>query len=227
MKKQSFQNILLKGYLHWKKRFGQKPTLQEKRRQMDERGLEGFPEGVATEQIALRGMPAMQLTPKNDQKAWLICYLHGGGFVSGSMHSHLALCATLALETGARVVVPDYSLAPESPFPAAVNDAVASIEGLLKQYPKQKIVLMGDSAGGGLAVASMLKLKEESLPLPQAAVLLAPWLDLTLTHPSIPKIERKDPILSRAGLLADAKGYCRDFDPKNPYVSPLFADDFS
>jgi epsilon-lactone hydrolase len=155
----------------------------------------------------------------------VLYYLHGGGYNSGSCVTHRELAAHLCLASGARVLLLNYRLAPEHPFPAAVEDAAAGYRWLLAQGigPRQ-IVIGGDSAGGGLAVAAMLRLREHRLALPAAAVLLSPWLDLALTGSSLQDRAALDPLGSLEGLKQAARLYLDDVDPKNPLASPLYAD---
>jgi acetyl esterase/lipase len=154
----------------------------------------------------------------------VILLVHGGGFSSGSPRTHRKFAATLARATGARVLVPDYALAPEEPYPAGLDDLVAVYAALAEQgIETSDIVLNGDSAGGGLAVAALLKLRELGAPMPRAAVLLSPWADLTLSGASY-STKLDHPNASREELTRAAAWYAPAEQHREPLVSPLFAD---
>jgi len=154
-----------------------------------------------------------------------VLYLHGGGYVLGSLDTHAELMARIAASCRAPVLGVDYRLAPESPFPAAVDDAVTSYERLIDQGIKpESIVLAGDSAGGGLALACMLALKAADKPLPAGAMLLSPWSDLTATGESIKTRAKVDPMISPELLQPMADTYIGGADAANPLISPLFGE---
>ncbi len=158
----------------------------------------------------------------------VILYLHGGGYVFGGLDSHRGLAWRLARQCASKVLVADYRLAPEHVYPAAVEDAIAAYQWLLAQdIPAQNIVVAGDSAGGGLSVALLVKLKELGLPQPKACVLFSPWTDLTLSGGSIEENAEKDAMLSPAALERFRDLYLGGpggIDPRTPFASPLFAD---
>jgi epsilon-lactone hydrolase len=152
-------------------------------------------------------------------------YLHGGGYVTGSVASHRTLVSQLAKEAGCRALAVEYRLAPENPYPAAVEDAVKAYGWMIANgYEARDIVLAGDSAGGGLAVAAMLKLREAGSPMPAAALLLSPWTDLEVKGDSVRTVERKDPMLSARALRRDARVYLGKADARDPLASPIYAD---
>lgn len=154
-----------------------------------------------------------------------VLYLHGGGYVLGSLDTHAELMGRIAASCRAPVLGVDYRLAPESPYPAAVEDAVASYERLVEQGIKpESIVVAGDSAGGGLALALMLALKKAGKPLPAGAMLLSPWSDLTATGESIKTRAEVDPMISPALLQPMADTYIGKGDAADPLISPLFGD---
>lgn len=154
----------------------------------------------------------------------VLLYLHGGGYVSGSPGTHRALTARLGQAAGARVFALDYRLAPEYPFPAAVEDAWSAYWWLLTQgVAPGQIVVAGDSAGGGLTVALMLALRAAGMPLPAAGVCLSPWFDLALTARSLEANYQSD-YLNRAILDASAVMYLDGHDTREPLASPLYAD---
>jgi monoterpene epsilon-lactone hydrolase len=151
--------------------------------------------------------------------------LHGGGYNSGSFRTHRRLAACLSRAAHMRVLTPDYRLAPEHPFPAGVRDALQVYGWLLKEgFKEENIVVGGDSAGGGLALSMLLALREGGARMPLAAVLMAPWTDLTVSSPSYRTNRKFDPIITPEGLREAASWYTGLRDPAEPMMSPLFAD---
>ena len=152
-------------------------------------------------------------------------FFHGGGYNAGSPRTHRLLAANLSRATHMRVLLPEYRLAPEHPFPAGVKDALLVYQWLLNQgYSDQNIIVGGDSAGGGLALSMLLALKAAGARMPAAAVLLAPWTDLTVSSKSYEKLRKFDPIITREGLREAGLWYAGRRDPADPLLSPLFAD---
>lgn len=169
------------------------------------------------------GVPALWIG-EPDPSGRVILYLHGGGYCTGSPRTHLALSGEIARIAHARVLAPDYRLAPEAPFPAAVEDAWAAYWGLLAQgIDPYRIVVMGDSAGGGLTVALLLALRDAGMPLPAAGVCLSPWLDLCACCSSLHANARRD-YLNEPIIRAAVQMYLGDTDPHTPLASPLHAD---
>ncbi len=166
---------------------------------------------------------AAWVIPKDERRQGVILYLHGGGYVCGGLKYALGFASTLAAQCGTKVFSIAYRLAPENPFPAALEDAVEAYKYLLsKGYSPSHITLCGESAGGGLCYSLCLKLRELDLPLPCAVVALSPWIDLTASGESYSKNKENDPSLSIEALDFFAKNYTNN--RKNPLVSPLFAD---
>ncbi len=154
-----------------------------------------------------------------------ILYLHGGGYVYCSPKSHRGLTFQLAKEARADVFSLDYRMAPEHPFPAAVDDAIAAYQWLLDQgCDPAKLVIAGDSAGGGLTLALLLSCKERGLPMPAGAVLYSPWTDLAATGASLLSNEESDVMFKKIYIKEGAKRYLDGADPKSPLASPLYAD---
>lgn len=154
-----------------------------------------------------------------------ILYCHGGGYYFCSPASHRPLVFALAARSGARAFSLDYRLAPEHPFPAALDDALDAYRRLLADgTPADSIVIAGDSAGGGLALATLIALRDARDPLPSASVLFSPWTDLAVTGGTIRSNDGLDPMFCGAAIGRAAKLYVGDADPTHPYLSPLYAD---
>lgn len=172
----------------------------------------------------LGGVPVEWLAHPAEGARGFVLYLHGGGYVTGSPATHRGLTARLARSARVCVAVPDYRLAPEHPHPAAVDDALAAYKGLLDQgIPSNKIIVAGDSAGGGLALALALRLKAEPLPQPAGLVLLSPFADLTLSGESMQAPGQKEWLLSKPFIETAVRDYAAGQDPRTPTLSPLFA----
>ena len=154
-----------------------------------------------------------------------LLYLHGGGYMIGSPRSHRHLAGALSVESGLSLFVADYRLAPENPFPAAVDDAVAAYEGLVKEgLAPARLAIAGDSAGGGLTIATVVALRDRGFALPACAVGLSPWCDLSQGGEAYRTRAKRDPIVTKDGLDEMALAYLKGADPKTPLASPLFAD---
>jgi epsilon-lactone hydrolase len=184
------------------------------------------PRPAATDVLAIDagGVPGELIATPASRPDRHVLYLHGGGYVTGSRVLYRHFTWRLADAMRARVVAIDYRLAPEHPFPAAVDDASAACRWLLAKTDPQHTAVMGDSAGGGLALALLLRLRDGGHALPGAAIVLSPWTDLALTGASLVRNARSDPMLAvaDAGLFADC--YLAGADPRNPYASPLYGD---
>lgn len=155
----------------------------------------------------------------------ILIHLHGGGFVMGSCKTHRHLASYLSKVTGIRVLLIDYRLAPEYPFPSGLGDIVRVYRYLIdSDYQPSQIVMSGDSAGGGLVVSTMLSLRENNIPLPKANILISPWLDLTVSGESIQSRAELDPQLTEEDLRYTATQYTVDKQLANPLVSPVYAD---
>lgn len=181
--------------------------------------------GVHVEQSQLAGIDVDWLSPKLARKDKILFYLHGGAYVLGSRRTHRQLVSHIAREAGVTAVLPEYRLAPEHPFPAAIDDAVAVYRALLEEgYKPEDIVISGDSAGGGLSVATLLALRHAGDPLPAAAVLLSPFLDVTASGESATTRADQDPWFEVKDMEVVARYYCADESKwRDPLVSPVFA----
>jgi monoterpene epsilon-lactone hydrolase len=200
--------------------------VEEKRRQMDQMAAAGhLPRDCSVEPVNAGGVPAEWINPKGASKDKAIFYLHGGGYVMGSLTSHRQLVAYIARASGATALSIDYRLAPEHPFPAAVEDAVAGYRWLLRQgFSPKRIIIAGDSAGGGLTIATLVSLRDLGDPLPAAGICLCPWVDLTCSSETYRTKADTDPIVRQKEIQEIAALYLGGQDPKTPLASPLFAD---
>jgi len=183
------------------------------------------PADVTTSSGSLAGIPVINVVAAGADHASVIFYLHGGAYAIGTAASSVGLASDLARRAGARLVTVDYRLAPEHPHPAAVDDAVAAYRGLLDSgVSASAIAIAGESAGAGLAAATLVALQRGGLPQPSGAVLMSPWADLTLSGESISAKAAVDPALTPEGLRRRALDYVAAGDPTAELVSPVFAD---
>jgi acetyl esterase/lipase len=181
------------------------------------------PSGVRYEQIDAGGVPAQWVRPEGATPDRVLVYFHGGGYCFCSMHSHRKLVGHLAKAADCVALNVDYRLAPEHPHPAALTDALIAYRWLLDQGTAS-IAVAGDSAGGGLALALLVKARDEGLPLPYTGVLLSPWVDLAMTGESLVTRAEVDVRQSPAGTRWCAKLFLAGHDARDPYASPLYAD---
>lgn len=183
------------------------------------------PKDIALRADTIAGVPAEWIEPLNARGDAVLLYLHGGGYYMGGIETYRHYVARFAQITGLRTVHIDYRLAPEHPFPAAVNDAAAVFRALHDGAMKaDRIVIAGDSAGGGLTLATLLALRDARHPLPAAAAVIAPWTDLTNSGASAEARRDRDPVLGRMRTRSHAAWYAGDAPRDHPLVSPLFAD---
>jgi acetyl esterase/lipase len=201
-------------------------SVEDQRQGVEERsGLLPLPAGVSCKPTSAGGVPAEWVTATEASQDAVVLYLHGGGYVICSLNTHRDLVARIALASGARVLNLDYRLAPEHPFPAAVEDATAAYRWLLAQnVDPARIVIAGDSAGGGLTIAALVALRDVGDPLPAAAVCISPWTDLALTGESLISKADVDPMVTESGARGWAAHYLAEADPRDPLASPLYAD---
>lgn len=184
-----------------------------------------MPTDARTEKLTAAGVPALWVEVPESDSRLAVLYLHGGGYVVGGIVSHQELAARIARAARARVLVLEYRLAPEHPYPAALTDAVGAYKFLLDAgFAPSRLTIAGDSAGGGLTVATLLTLRDQGLPLPGAAVALSPWADLTHSGESITTKAAEEPVLSPDNLRLWASLYTAGSDPADPLISPVNAD---
>jgi acetyl esterase/lipase len=171
------------------------------------------------------GVPAEWITTPGAVEDRVILYLHGGGYVIGSINTHRELMIRFSKAANARVLGLNYRLAPENPFPAPVEDAVAGYRWLLAQGVKpNRVTVAGDSAGGGLTVATLVAIRDAKLPVPAAGVCISPWVDMEGIGESMTTRAKVDPMVQKQGLLGMAGLYLAGKDPRTPLAAPLYAD---
>lgn len=180
------------------------------------------PGGVKTEKTELAGHRCLRTTPKGAREDVVLLYFHGGGYVFGSIEGHRTMMEHFAKSCGLVTYMPDYRQAPENPYPAAVDDGLAAYEELLKTYDASQIAIGGDSAGGGLCLALMHRLRDSGRPLPNSAFLLSPWTDLTLAGESYTTNADTELVVAHPLPEVTAQFYAGDTPRNDPGVSPLF-----
>ena len=184
------------------------------------------PGDVTVTSVDVDGIPAEWLDAPDIESNRVLLYLHGGGYVIGSIATHRGLTAALSRAANCRVLALDYRLAPENPYPAAVEDATTAYRWLLAQgYGAGKIAISGDSAGGGLTLATLLSLKDSGDPLPAAAAPISPWTDMEGSGESMKTKVDLDPMVEPGGLMGMARLYMGDnADYRTPTASPVHGD---
>jgi len=171
------------------------------------------------------GVPGDWLTMPEAEPARVVLYIHGGAFIMGSVRGYRALTARLAKATRARTFVVEYRLAPEHPFPAAIEDATAAYAGLLKQgIAPTSMVIAGDSAGGNLTMATLLSLRDSGVPLPAGGVCISPWVDLECIGGTMTTNADVDPLCTQESMLLEAGLYLGGHNARGPLASPIHAD---
>lgn len=198
-------------------------NLKNARAVQDEMGQLMGDSRAVFEEVSLDGIQACYALPPERAAAGVILYLHGGGYTLGSLAYAKGVGSRLACASGVKTLCLAYRLAPEHPYPAALEDSLHAYRFLLGQgYAPGRILLCGDVAGGGLCFALCLRLKDLDLPQPGGVIAISPWVDLTLSGPSYEKNRYKDPVLDRNALLSCAECYAKGQDLTLPYISPLY-----
>ena len=202
------------------------PTVEEQRAGMEAlAGSFPLPEGAQQRAETIAGVPCEWQSVDGAKDDAVLLYFHGGGYVIGSVNTHRGLVTGFSGASGITGLSVDYRLAPENPFPAAVEDAVSVYHALLEQgRDPSKIAIGGDSAGGGLSLALLLAARERGLPQPACAALLSPWSDLRIVAKAYESRKDSDPMVRKDGISAMAAHYLGDTDPTNPLASPILAD---
>lgn len=189
------------------------------------RRIRAYPKDVTVEAASEPGVKGEWQRPAGGGKGPVILYLHGGGYVFGSTVLYRSMTMALAKIAAADLFALDYRLAPEHPCPAAIDDAVAAYEWLLgKGCAAGRIVIGGDSAGGGLTLAALQALRDRGRPMPAGAVLYSPWTDLAATGESVARNAARDCLFQEATLRETGRNYAGSLDLKDPRVSPLYGD---
>jgi epsilon-lactone hydrolase len=199
---------------------------RQRRRDIDARGLEyGLASDVSVEVTSANGVPAEWTSTPQAERDAVLLYLHGGGFVIGSLYSHRHLVCEAGRAARAFTLALDYRLAPEHPFPAAVEDAVAGYRFLLARgYAPGCIAIAGDSAGGGLVVSALIAVRDAGLPQPACGWCISPWVDLEALGETMSSKAAADPTVQKAGILDMARLYLNGADPRSPLAAPIYAD---
>jgi len=222
----SLRSELLRLGVRWFIKRRRRPTVAAARQHIlaAARWVPSPPAGTEVSAISAGGVAGEFVATPASRPDRHVLFLHGGGYVTGSPAIYRHFTWRIATAARARVAAIDYRLAPEHPFPAALDDALAAYEWLLasSMADPRRTVVMGDSAGGGLALALSLKLRDAGLELPAAAIALSPWTDLALTGASLSLNVKSDPMLHTADARLFADCYLAGADPRNPYASPLY-----
>jgi acetyl esterase/lipase len=197
-------------------------NLNEERKGFESLGLSYAAESsVIIEHEVLAGVDNYWFTPKNMMSKEVIVYLHGGGFIYGSIKSHKAMISHIANALGKKILYVEYSLAPEKPFPAALNETISVIHDLQRTVSDFAYGIMGDSAGGNLMMSVTLRLKALNSPLPLYQIALSPWVNLETTYASYSENEKLDPVISKDFVEYASSLYTAGIEKKNPLVSPV------
>lgn len=184
-----------------------------------------MPPDIGVEPVSIDGVGAQMLTPPDCDPKRALLYLHGGGFVFGSLKSHAGMAGEVARAARCRVLQLDYRRAPEHPYPAAVEDATAAYQWLLQRgFAPERITIAGDSAGGGLVLTMLVAAQARGLPLAGAAVCISPWVDMLATGESYRTRAHVDPLVQRKVVDEVTRLYLNGQDPRLPTASPIHAD---
>jgi monoterpene epsilon-lactone hydrolase len=200
--------------------------IAQRRRDIDARGLAyRLPADIKAEPVAANGVRSEWTSSPDADPSRVVLYFHGGGYVIGSLDSHRHMVAEIGRAARARTLAIDYRLAPEHPFPAAVDDAIDAYRFLLSRGVQPSgITIAGDSAGGGLVVAAMVAIREAGLPQPACGWPISPWVDMEAIGGSMSSKAATDPTVQQAGILDMAKLYLKDANPRSPLAAPIYAD---
>lgn len=184
-----------------------------------------LPRNVDIQPIFIGDMYSEWIRPADVRQGRAILYLHGGGYTMGSCNTHRSLAAWISAASQVSTLLIDYRLAPENPYPAALDDTINAFHYLLDQgIEPAKIIIAGDSAGGGLAIAATLLLRDKKEKLPGGIICISPWADLTMSGETMVTCSKTDPFITRETSILHANRYIGKHDPKSPLISPIFAD---
>jgi acetyl esterase/lipase len=223
------QDLLGEIYAQWAVEMAAHPDMSEQLLRIvfdDWQRATAEPTGVTYEHTEIGGVPGILVTPLEADASRMLLFMHGGGFALGSSASHRKLAGHLAKACGTHAFVADFRLAPEHPYPAAVEDGLAIIDALVERGLKvADITPTGDSAGGNLAISIVLKLIEAGRELPTSVITISPWLNMENTGATIETNDATDFLIAREGLQANIDRYLSGgADPTDPFVNPLYAD---
>lgn len=204
-----------------------RPTVIAERRQGFDAFAQAFPTAgdIVVEKVSANGVPAEWTSAQGTDTSRAVLYLHGGGYVIGSLDSHRHVTSEIARDLGARTLALHYRLSPEQPFPAPVEDAVAGYRYLLAEgIAPRNIALAGDSAGGGLVVAALVAIRDAGLAQPSCGWCISPWVDMEGIGGSMTSLAGTDPIVQKEPLLEMSALYLNGADPRSPLAAPIYAD---
>lgn len=203
-----------------------RPSLQKIRANFElQQSRLALPDDLKFVEMNLGGRPGCIVEAPNARADYAVLYLHGGGYIMGSLNSHKELMGRLSRRLGAVVYGLDYRLAPENPWPAGLEDAFSAWNDLLELgVDPTRALVAGDSAGGGLAAAMLLRLKEDGVDMPAGAALFSPWVDLTCSGQSYETRAQADPMFSTKTMRSTSRSYCGAHEASLPLISPIFAD---
>jgi acetyl esterase/lipase len=171
-----------------------------------------------------QGNNIFTIIPAGNDSGKIILYLHGGAYIAGITWPHWRFIDKIVTQTGVRMAVVDYPIAPENNYKDVFKMLIPLYMDLLQQYQPSQIIFMGDSAGGGMAISLAQLLKQKAIAQPCCMILLSPWLDVTMSNPEIANYDKKDKLLSREALITAGKYYANDIERTNPLISPLYGD---
>ncbi len=224
----SISSMLVRPFIRFSVKFLFRPSvsINTQRFVLDLASNLPLPKSVTKQNVQIDGLPCEWIEDESQANNGVILYLHGGGYNIGSCASYRLFAATLSRACATPVLLVDYRLAPEHKFPAPIDDAIVAYEWLLDEgYSAEEILIAGDSAGGGLALATAMVLRDEDYALPGGCICLSPWADLQQTGDSMKSRAKQDPMLSKSILQRWADNYIDlDDNPANPLISPINGD---
>ena len=179
---------------------------------------------VKVTEAIIEGMDSAWFDPKTSKSNKVFLYFHGGGYSTCSWQTHRSLIGRLSRESGMKTLAVNYRLAPQNPFPAAVEDSVKAYRFLLQTYTPENIVIGGDSAGGGLCMATLLSIKQQDIAMPSRVMAMSPWLDLSVPSEELQQDFHNDPMLDGRAVKVWAERYLQTTHPHNPLASPVYGD---
>jgi len=220
-------NEIIKAYRDSVVPDGPPPTVEQQRAGADAsmEAVGTMPDGIDVQDANANGVAGLWITPKGANTDRVVLYLHGGGYVVQSARTHVKLAAHIAVQSNCRVLSIDYRLAPEHPHPAAVTDALAAYRHLLDAgFAPERIAISGDSAGGGLTIATLVAARDAALPQPCAGIPLSPWVDLEGVGESMDSNAGNDLMVGRGALATMADLFIGNGSKRDPLAAPLYAE---